>query len=320
MDNTEYAYAVACIRVKETELISQAFTEQLINAATFDEVRQILVDKGFSEFEATTDASAATSSYMSDTWDYLADIAPDKKKLEFLIIKNDFHNLKAIIKGIVTGLDGRRFCIRPCVIDPEDMYDAVTSKNFDLLPKWISDSASDGYELLTSTMDGRIFDMFLDKKSMECILEFASDDEFSKRLANETAALTDIKIAFRLAAVNADEVIYEYAFCECKDIDTEELKKASMRGTEQLVTYLSGTQYAFLTESEISPAAIERKCDNHITALLDDARRISFGIEPLIAYYYAREDEVKNIRIIASAKYAGMPQSVIRERMRDMYV
>lgn len=318
MNNTEYAYAVACVRVKETELISQAFTEQLINAASFDEMRQILIDKGFSGFETTSDASAALSSYMNDTWNYLEDIAPDKERLEFLIVKNDFHNLKAIIKGIAVDTDGRKFCMKPCIINIDEMYDAVTSKDFDLLPKWIADSAKDGYELLTSTMDGRLLDMFLDKKSMECMLEFAKEDEFSKRLANETAALTDIKIAFRLAAVNADETLYEYAFCECEGVDTEELKKAAMRGTEQLVTYLSGTQYAFLTE--VSAAAIERRCDNYITEMLDEAKRISFGIEPLIAYYCAREDEAKNIRIIASAKYAGMPQNVIRERMRDMYV
>lgn len=320
MNNTEYVYAVACVRVKETELISQSFTEQLINAASFDEMRQILIDKGFSGFEMTTDASVALSSYMNDTWNYLEEIAPDKKKLEFLIVKNDFHNLKAIIKGITVGTDGRGFCMKPCIIDIDEMYDAVTSKNFDLLPKWIADSAKNGYGLLTSTMDGRLLDMFLDKKSMECMLEFAKEDDFSKRLANETAALTDIKIAFRLAAVNADETLYEYAFCECEGIDTEELKKAAMRGTGQLVTYLSGTQYAFLTESEVAAAVIERRCDNYITEMLDEAKRISFGIEPLIAYYCAREGEAKNIRIIASAKYADMPQSVIRERMRDMYV
>lgn len=53
---------------------------------------------------------------------------------------------------------------------------------------------------------------------------------------------------------------------------------------------------------------------------LDEARRVSFGLAPLIAYYVARDAEIKNIRILLSCKRLGLPADQIRERMREAYV
>ena len=54
--------------------------------------------------------------------------------------------------------------------------------------------------------------------------------------------------------------------------------------------------------------------------LLKEAKYINFGAGVLAAFYYAREYEVKNIRIILAGKRAGQDSDTIRERMRDSYV
>lgn len=319
MKDTDYAYAAANVRTMETELLSQSFIDQLITADSFENVRQILIDKGFSGFEKTSDASEALADYMTDTWDYLTEIAPDKQALEFLVVRNDFHNLKSVTKGIAASSDGRKNCIKPCLIDIELLYDSVKNKEFENLPKWIADIARDGYELLTSSMDGQIFDMFIDKASLETMIAFAGGNAFSKKLANEIAALTDIKIAYRLSKTSANEVVYKYAFAECEELDAALLAAAAQRGREQVIAYIENTEFAYLAGMK-SAASLERECDNRIMEMLDSAKRISFGIEPLIAYYHARMAEWTNLRIIVSAKHAGLPPEAVKERMRDIYV
>ena len=49
-------------------------------------------------------------------------------------------------------------------------------------------------------------------------------------------------------------------------------------------------------------------------------RYVSFGIEPLVAYLIARENEVKLVRIVLTGKKIGLPPEEIKERLREMYV
>ena len=50
------------------------------------------------------------------------------------------------------------------------------------------------------------------------------------------------------------------------------------------------------------------------------AKTIPFGIEPIIGYIYAKENEIKLIRIIMVGQMNNVPKEVIRERLRDSYV
>lgn len=45
-----------------------------------------------------------------------------------------------------------------------------------------------------------------------------------------------------------------------------------------------------------------------------------FSIGPLAAYIIARDNEIKAVRLILSAKLNALDSEAIKERLRDMYV
>lgn len=313
MKDTNYAYAVANVRAMEVSLISKSFMEQLADAQNLDEVKRSLSDNGVADFD----------DYMVKTWDFLNEIAPDASELEFMIVKNDFHNLKAIIKGIVSGHNGTVYCIKPSVLNIEELAEKVAQKDFESLPEWISKTAEEAYGLLTSTMDGQLFDMLVDKASLAAMKEFAkrTESQLADDIAELFVALTDIKIAVRIAGTTKGSSFLDNAFSKCDTLDIDYLKKAVIKGREDVVAYIQTTKYAVLCESIAkSTTDFERECDNMFMELLDGARRISFGPEPLICYYYARETEWKMLRIIVSGKHIELDSESIRERMRELYV
>ena len=71
---------------------------------------------------------------------------------------------------------------------------------------------------------------------------------------------------------------------------------------------------------ENSLTAFEKACDDAQNAFLQRAMLIPFGPEPVLAFVAAREQEMRNVRIIISGKLAKLPASTIRERMREAYV
>lgn len=316
MKQTEYAFAVASVRAAEVQLLQNADLQRLLDAGSDEERRRIAEDLGVQK------QMDAPNGYMAEVWRFLSEIAPDIHALEFLIVKNDFHNLKAAIKGQVTGKNPENILIKPCITEPEQILEAVRKKDFDSLPVRMSEAAREGYEIITETMDGQLFDMRMDSASFAAMQKLSEDSgsAFCMELCQTLTALTDLKIALRLSEY-AKSKIPDYAFCPCEKLDIAMLKSATEKGKDMVLEYLESTEFASMAEAAAeSFAAWERAFDCRIAEELEIAKRIGLGIEPLVAYYYAREAEWKNLRIVLGGKHAGISGDAIRERMCEAYV
>ena len=69
-----------------------------------------------------------------------------------------------------------------------------------------------------------------------------------------------------------------------------------------------------------SPSAFERWCDNRIIDKIKEEKYNSFSAGPILAYFLARENEIKTVRIILTGKLNNLSDDFIRERLRKMYV
>ena len=69
-----------------------------------------------------------------------------------------------------------------------------------------------------------------------------------------------------------------------------------------------------------SPQTFEKYADDALTDILKKAKLKAFGIEPLIAYYFAFETQTKCLRILTECKKNGVENKEITERMRELYV
>ena len=66
-------------------------------------------------------------------------------------------------------------------------------------------------------------------------------------------------------------------------------------------------------------SSMERMLDDFLLNFAKKAKHITFDIEPLIGYLYAKEMEVKNIRNIMVGKFHDLPNDLIRKRLRKTY-
>ena len=57
-----------------------------------------------------------------------------------------------------------------------------------------------------------------------------------------------------------------------------------------------------------------------MTAAMKPQKWEPFGIGAIVAYIIARQNEIKAVRMILSAKISGLSEQTIKERLRDMYV
>ncbi|MBQ8582799.1 MAG: V-type ATPase subunit [Ruminococcus sp.] len=308
---TEYASAVAAVRAMECSLLSPADIEQLIGADSAE------------EFNGLLDAKKSAQSSLTEVWEMLRSYAPDNEELKILLYRNDFHNLKAALKSVISGRNAEDYFVYPSNFEPKLASEAFAAKDYAELPEYMRKTASEAYELLTETMDGQLSDSFIDKAALTAMLTAADKcrSSFIKKYAELMAVCADIKIAYRCALMGKSRKFAESALCGTEKLEKDTLAEASVEGIETLLSYIEEQDLEEAAEAlRESPAQFEKWCDDVLMELAETARSSPFGYEPLAAYYIAKEAEIKNIRIIKVCRESGSDKNTVMERMRRLYV
>jgi vacuolar-type H+-ATPase subunit C/Vma6 len=72
-------------------------------------------------------------------------------------------------------------------------------------------------------------------------------------------------------------------------------------------------------EGDVSASAYEQARDEEVLNAIRKYRLDPIGFDPVIAFWYGKEIEVKNLRILLSAKLSGVESDKIRELKRSLY-
>lgn len=324
MRDTDYAFGVAKIRYNELSLLSQQETEQLITADSVDAVLRMLSDKGWNVPENGSDCSLMLEQETKKAWTLLNEAAPDISVLHALIMPEDFHNLKAVLKCLVANESTKGLFSEPSITPPKLIEEAIREKRFDLLPAHLREAAISGYEVATlSHGAGMLIDITVDKYSMEERIKVAENSGVRVLIdiARLSCASADIKIAVRSAETGKDAEFMRRAMAESGLIDNERLIESAQKGRADITSYLNGTSLSGASESlKKGNASFEKWCDEAVFEKTSVEKGAAFGAGPLASYYMTKQTEIKNVRIIISAKNNNLSEEVIRERVRKAYV
>ena len=321
MKDTDYSYAVARVRVNETRLLQSQELASLLSAPTYEECVRRLKEKGY---EITgTDYAPALAQKLDDMWALISEILPDPAQFDSILIRNDFHNLKVCLKALVAEKPTDGLFAAPSKYAPEEIRKHVFARENDKLPEELRHADRSAYNILTKTGFAQLADTVIDRAAMEHAIEYAkqADHPVMLRLAETSAALTDIRVLYRCIRAEKAGSFMQRAVCACEAFPKAEIIAAAEDSMGAFLDYLSHTAYAGAAEAlRESITAFETYADDTLTDLLSAGKSEAFGIGALVGYYYAVRTEVLNVRILLSGKLNGLPANQIKERMRRLYV
>lgn len=307
MKDVEYVYAVSYIKTLENKMLTHSDMQTLIASSGIDEAKRFLRERMW----VGESAEELLKNELENVWKKAYEVCPKEAPVGLLLYENDFHNLKTVLKASVAGEKWGNMILSPYITPPDDIEKAIKTKNFDELPEHIKDAAREAYGLLTSTMDGQLAEIFLDKAEHLAVLEGAkrTKSEFLIGWAELLIKLTDFKTAWRCAILNKPR---------------DFVKNALINPREQLIAPIGAVieeiKKAYPEAETESVGAFEKWCDNKKLAYAKRAKSDSFGFAPIMAFLIGKSFEVKAVRIILAAKENGWGEEVIRERLRDAYV
>lgn len=318
----DFTYAVARIRFRETKLLSDTDLNALLMSSDVDAVMRLLRDKGWGD---NTDCRPEELLALEENklWEFINETVDDISVLNFLLIPNDYHNLKVILKCITRDQEPDSMLIEDSVEDAQAIYKAIKSREYGDLPEYLQEVAQDAMTTLLQTSDGQLCDIIVDKACMEHVYRLGkeSKSDIIRLYCEFFVVAADIKIAIRCANTKKKLDFIRRALAECDTLDVERLAQAACEGKDEVIAYLGTTEYRSAVDAiETSMSAFEKWCDDYMTNAMKPQKWEPFGIGPVVAYIIARQNEIKAVRMILSAKLNDLSENTIKERLRDMYV
>lgn len=319
----EYTYAVARIRAKEMKLLTKNDLNALLTAKSYDECLRLLTDRDWGEDGKTLSAPALLKAEREKTWALMRELVSDMSVFRVFLIPNDFHNLKVSIKSITRGMKPDGMFIENGTADPQELYDAVSKREYSELPAYLQEPAKEALTALLQTGDGQLCDVILDKASLETVYRAGqeSDNEVIRLYSEITVAAADVKIAVRCVKTGKSAEFIKRSLADCDTLNPGLLAKAAAKSLDDVYAYLQATDYAGAVGAlKESPTAFEKWCDDLLIEKIKPQKWEPFSIGPLAAFIIARENEIKAVRLILSAKLNALDLEAVKERLRDMYV
>ena len=127
---------------------------------------QLLADQGWETQGALEDPNEMLREQAARMWSLLTEVAPDVGELSFLTAKNDFHNLKAALKSLVSDQSPEPYWMHPNSVPVKLIWEAVSNRSFSRLPTRMQQPGRLAYELLVRASDGQRADALLDRAAL----------------------------------------------------------------------------------------------------------------------------------------------------------
>lgn len=312
----------------ENSMVTGRDFRKMIDAKSAEEAYKVLTDAAICQGMPLTDYEQALGRNLQEAYRLVESIAPDKAVVEIFRYKYDGHNLKTLVKAKKLS-GGAGDILSPLGNVPaETVRSELEAGRFEKVDPTMGAAALEAVEALAHTGDPQLVDLHIDKAVLEAQAKKAEafGNPFLSRFVAAQVDVANIRTAVRMLRMGKDVFALRRILAEGGRLDTGTLAEAYARGMDDLLACVAASDCG----RQLEPAAeglragksltlFEKLCDNYLTSLLDGVKTVPFGVEPLVAYLYAKEGETKAARIVLASKLAGVPAQQITERLRETY-
>lgn len=332
INDRDYVFATACVRSGEKNMLSHDKIEKMVESKNLEEALKVLTEMeygGAIPDVKPQDFEVLLTREHKRTYEFVKSIVHDPEYFNIFLYQSDYHNIKVILKAEFLGTDPEPFFMGSGSIDTKDLVNMVRERDFVGMSTEMKDAIEEVLDVFGRTKDPQQVDIILDKACYKDMIRLAekSENTYLKGYVKLLIDTINLRIFVRMRRMNKSWDFFSKVFIEGGNI-TEKFFIAGYDEqletfAEKLVSYglsdVLAESIPMLKESG-SFTMLEKLCDNRLMEYVKDSRYKSFGIEAIVGYILAKENEIKAARIIMAGKLAGLPSDRIRERLRVSYV
>jgi V/A-type H+/Na+-transporting ATPase subunit C len=333
MDKMKFSQVIPRIRVYETKLLDKSKIDRMIDSTSASEALKVLQETEYGNLIGNVnipeDYEVILSEELKRVFNLMYNISPVKSLVNLMSIKYDYHNIKVILKGMFLKEDLSYLLIPVGNNEVSKLKYLIENMQLSDFEPIMRESIEEAISSFKNTNDPQMVDIILDKYMFKSLIHIKNEinDAFVDKYVIALIDSTNLKTLLRVKKQNKGREFFTSVIIEGGSIDKDKLLIMLNDTPENIANKLVFSNYAEFIKSGIeyytktsSVSLLEKLVDNFIMDMMKNAKIIPFGVEPLLAYIYAKETEIKIVRIIMVGKLNNISSKVVREGLRDSYV
>ena len=338
----DYAFANGRIRKLENGLLNKDILDRMIKSNDIVSALKILTESDLNDYSFDlnnpSDFEDSLNQELLQTYDLIKSISK-VSTFNFLYFtfasKYDFHNIKILIKSKYLKKEFSSELISPIgTLNVEKLNSAIKDEKYEDIPYSFEVLIKKTLTEYNKFKDPEIIDFVLDKERYVMIFnkiretEIIEEEEpYLRRFIKINIDLNNIINCIR-AKIRGEKKTFTKEFLIPEgDFKIDNLIEVYDSPLSSWFEKLRYTDYKNIIELGVnyfqknnSLMELEKLIDNFILNFSKIGKYITFGIEPIVGFITAKENDIKNIRIILSGKLNNLSPDEIIERVRDTYV
>jgi len=323
-DDWRYTFATARVRVLESQMLSPAALSDMANAENFEQAADSLgageyaIPKGDRAF---ADIENILQPRRLQARELFADLMIDKPLVKIIRARDDFANMRLAIR--------RKLTEKPLGTDysndgnvPAELFEEIfEEENYSPLPDYMQEAVERAVLAYYQNKNVRQIDYALDAAQAEYKIQKAGElkSEFLLGLFRIQVDLTNIRTMLRLKFAESDQ---RNVFLNGGYVQPQRFIHALDVGYEAIAPLFFATPYYEVVESGItyfvpnkSFLRVEHNCEEYLMGFLRSTLQITAGPQPVIAYLLMKENEIRKVRLILTAKKNYLDTKLILDRI-----
>ncbi|MCI8609826.1 MAG: V-type ATP synthase subunit C [Firmicutes bacterium] len=328
----QYEFPCAVIRGNEKTLLSRTDLIRVIESKQFQSAIGILAEFGYGdgkELESPREFENLLRQEQRRVKELVFSILPEKESLAMLLYPADYHNVKALLKAEFLGIDPSPYLTEAGTVTAEKMSQMIKERNYMFLSLPMKYAVQEAVDLFSKGRDPQEIDIVLDRACYKDMLEAAAEteDDFLIGYVRLLIDILNLTTFVRLRQMGKGWTFFQKVFLVGGTIDervfTSGYEEPYQQFADRLAPYgmreILADGGAVVKETG-KYTLLEKLCDDKKIQYLRDAKYVTAGLEPLLAFYGAKESEIKNLRMVLTGKISGTSEEIMKERLRETYV
>ena len=323
-DDWRYTFETAQVRALEMQMLTPATLLDMANAENFAQAADLLsateyalpqTSRNFAEMESILLARR------SAVRELFAEMIIDKPIVELFKARDDFANLRLAVRRTLTEKPLGTDYSSDGNFPPEQFEQVFEEEDYNLFPDYMAEAVEQAVLAYYQNKDIRRIDYAIDAVQAEYNLKKARQlkSVFLLGLFRIQLDLTNIRTMLRLKYTESEQrnVLLKGGF-----IELERFRHGLDIGYETLGPLFFVTPYHRLVEtganylmSDKSFLRVEQQCAEFLTGYLMTTLQITAGPQPIIAYLLMKENEIRTVRLILTAKKNFLDTKLILDRI-----
>ena len=320
-------FASARAKAKELNLFTEEKLHRMMEAKSFEDALRVLAEANYGggmNVDARNFYDVLAEEERLAT-EFLRESAPKGMGIECFFMRNDYHNLKVLMKAKYT--DATEY---DTILLPDGNYPFTELKERFENNKLAFTNAYMGEAVKrierafeTDGKSARKIDVELDKAMYEEIgdaLKGKDADKYVKEYFVTQIDTVNIGSLYRTITLGCDFRFFEENFIPGGELEMRSFKECGLDGAK-LAKFVGGTKYKALfdkvTEGDLS--GFETAKDDYLLKLFSVNKGDMFSVAPVVGYYLGKLNEVKVIRVVLICLKNGVSKEEMKKRVRKLY-